>query len=323
VDDVGTRYRAVPVAVLGASGFIGRWVAQALVAGGARVALIVRDRARATPVFRRLGIAGHVEEVDLRAPDTVHALFRVIRPAITFNLVAYGTDPSHEDGTEAELVNGRLVGWITEAVATWRSAGWPGSALVHAGTALEYGQIGGDLAESSEPRPTTTYGRSKLAGTRALASCATRHALPAMVARLFTVYGPGERPGRLLPSLIEATRHGRALPLTAGTQRRDFTYVEDAAEGLLRLGAAPCRPGEAVNLATGALWSIREFAELAADILDIEREKLEFGKLPAGTWDTQHAAVNVERLRTLTGWVPPTGPAEGIRRTRELSRHRS
>ena len=79
----------------------------------------------------------------------------------------------------------------------------------------------------------------------------------AVTARLFTVYGPGEHCGRLLPSLIEAARAEKPLELTAGTQLRDLTYVEDVAEGLLRLGLAQAEPGSVVNLATGHLTMVR------------------------------------------------------------------
>jgi nucleoside-diphosphate-sugar epimerase len=138
------------------------------------------------------------------------------------------------------------------------------------------------------------------------------------VARLFTVFGPGEHPGRLLPSLQAAAASGGAVALTAGRQRRDFTYVEDVAEGLLRLAVSGVRPGEVVHLATGRLTSVREFAESAASVLGIDRQSLRFGALPDLPEEMWQDDVDVERLRALTGWAPETSISDGIRRAREF-----
>jgi UDP-glucose 4-epimerase len=308
-------YRGVRAVVLGASGFVGRWVARSLNDHGADVTLVVRSKARALPVFRRMQIEGHVKEADLRDRTAVETLYRETRPAITFNLIAYGVKADQTDPGEARLTNTSLVEWIADAAAGARDDGWPGAVLVHTGSALEYGRIAGNLAETSDMQPMDLYGTSKLAGTRALAQAATRLAFPAVTARLFMVYGPGEPAPRLLPSLMRAAGSDEVLPLTAGTQRRDFTYVQDVAEGLLRLGTVSGLSGEAINLATGRICTVREFVEIAARVLEIEPDRLAFGKRPTPTWEMSHDAVNVGRLHALTGWTPAILPEEGIRRT--------
>ena len=129
------------------------------------------------------------------------------------------------------------------------------------------------------------------------------------------MYGPGEHDGRLLPSLIRAADSDSSLDLTTGTQQRDFTYVEDVAEGLLRMALADTPPGGVVNLATGKLTSVREFAEVAARILQLPHTSLRFGQVPERPEEMVHSPVTNQRLRDATGWAPATGVAEGIRRT--------
>ena len=120
--------------------------------------------------------------------------------------------------------------------------------------------------------------------------------LQALVARLFTVYGPGEHEGRLLPTLLNAARTGQPAELTNGLQQRDFIYVEDVAEGLLRLGLSCGTPGEVVNLATGHLTTVRECAETAARVLSLSAERLRFGTLPTRAEEMQHDPVTLDRL---------------------------
>jgi nucleoside-diphosphate-sugar epimerase len=159
------------------------------------------------------------------------------------------------------------------------------------------------------------YGITKLSGTRAIERCGDTTAFPAIVARLFTIYGPGEHDGRLVPTLVAAAQHSDPILLSEGRQRRDFTYVEDVAEGLLRLGTAKGPAGWTVNLATGNLASVREFTETAARVLRLDPARLRFGAIPTRPEEMEHLAVAVERLRELLGWVPETDTAAGLART--------
>jgi nucleoside-diphosphate-sugar epimerase len=190
---------------------------------------------------------------------------------------------------------------------------------VHVGSALEYGEAAGDLREDSKPRPTTLYGRTKLEGTRTVELHAAR-GLSAATARLFTVYGPGEHESRLIPSLIAAGGAAGPIPLTEGKQRRDFTYVEDVAEGLLRLGATPAPEHPTVNLATGVLTDVSVVVRTLSDIIGIPNDRLAFGALPTRAEEMAHQPVNLDRLVRALGWKPGTSVQEGLSRTVAFSR---
>ncbi len=316
-------YRDTRVVVLGAAGFVGRWVARALSNHGADVYLVVRDLTRASSVFARYGAAGHMLEVDLSKAESVERLVRDVRPAVVFNLSGYGVDPLERDQATAFEINAHLLEIVCEALQATPRPAWPGLDIVHVGSALEYGDVGGILSEDTPPRPTTVYGQSKLAGTEVVAAACARLGLKGVTARLFTVYGPGEHAGRLLPSLLEAASTGSTLSLTSGRQLRDFTYVEEVAEALLRLGLASPKPGEIVNLATGRLTSVRAFAEVAADVLQIPADKLAFGAIPTRVEEMEHAEVAVDRLRQLVGRVPSESIRDGIRQTAAFMRSTS
>lgn len=313
-------YDGVRVFVLGASGFIGRWVARALCAQGAEVCLSVRDKGPAEAVFRRYGVQGEIIEADLADAKVVKELFQKIKPTITFNLTGYGVKPGERDEEAAHRINTHLVEVLCEAVAQVRDPKWQGQDILHVGSALEYGTIGGNLSEDSTPNPTTAYGRTKLAGTNSLSRACKSEAIRGLTARLFTVYGPGEHEGRLLPSLLDAARTGKSLKLTSANQKRDFTYVEDVAEGLLRCGLATTKPREIVNLATGRLTTVRCFVETAARILQISGARLKFGALPTRCEEMEHDEVAVEHLQQLLGWAPSVTIEQGIRKTADFER---
>lgn len=323
-DSWRAAYRDVPVLVLGASGFIGRWVSRYLSVAGAELHLGVRSAERMESLAREYGIRGHPVVIDLDRDGSLEAALRGCQPAIVFNLTGYGVAREESDPGKAQRINADSVGHlVSDLVGGTAARGWSGLRLVQAGSVLEYGPVGGDLDEGTVARPDTVYGRSKLEGTAHVVEAVTRGTLDAVVARLFTVYGPGEHPGRLLPTLIAARKTEGPVPLTLGTQQRDFLWVGDVASGLLRLGATPASfpavpamaPEPILNLCTGRLTEVRSFVCEAAALLGIPEKRLGFGLRSDPRVELEHAPATVSRLRARLGWVPGTTPREGIRRT--------
>jgi nucleoside-diphosphate-sugar epimerase len=305
------------VLVLGGSGFIGAQTARALHTRGASVIVTGRDPERIAKALGPISSLVHTVITDLAEPGAAARLIDETSPALVFNLAGYGVDRSERAFALMTAINARMVKELCTQLATRSSETWSGVKLVHVGSALEYGRIDGPLHETAKPQPTTDYGRTKLEGTLAVQACCNASGFDAIVARLFTVYGPGDYPEKLLPSLLRTARSGAPLRLSSGRQRRNFVYVEDVVEGLLRLSSCRIASGQIVNLATDHLTSVREFAELAADVLGIDRALLEFGALPDRDDEMWHGEVDVSRLLRLTAWLPPTSIAEGIRRSRE------
>ena len=319
LDHVLKAYAGVPVLVTGSAGFIGRWVARLLTKAGAELYLPARDCAGAKETFLRYGIRGDIFKVDLLEFGRLQRLIEEIGPAVIFNLAGYGVDKSERSEELAYRINTQLPKAICTAVAGIPTAeNWHGQRVVHVGSAMEYGDATGDLNESSPVRPTTLYGKSKAAGTEEVSSICREEQLAGITARLFAIYGPGESEDRLLPTLIDASRDNRSVELTAGTHKRDFTYVEDVAEALLRLGISEPRTGEVVNVATGNLTAVRSFVRAAAETLKIEESRLNFGSLPTRSEEMTHDPVSIEKLQSLTGWKPETKISDGVRRTSSI-----
>ena len=303
------------VVVLGASGFIGRWVARAMHQAGAQVWLAARDRAAAERVAAGYAIDGIIAEVDVTREGDLPTLLRDARPHLTCNLAGYGVDRRESDPQLATAINLDLVSRLMALVPAHADMSWPGPSLLHAGSALEYGVVGGHLPEDGPTDATTVYGQTKLAATRVIEAAVAAGTVRAVTARLFTVYGPGEHDGRLLPSILQARTSTAPIPMTHGYQRRDFTYVGDVAEGFVRAVARSLPAGPTVNLATGRLHSVREFVALAESALGMEPGRFQFGALPTRPDDMAHDEVAVGRVRQWLGWAPGIGIADGVRAT--------
>lgn len=317
--DIGSGYRGSRVLVLGATGFIGRWVARVLTRSQARLAVAVRDPAVFEGIARRWSIDADVFSFTAVDEASVTRAIRDAHPDVVFNLIGYGVDREESDTGLMWLINSDLVRHAALAVVELPPAASARERrFIHVGSALEYGQLEGMATEERHAEPHTPYGKSKLEGTNALGVVARETGLKAVTARAFTVFGPGEHPGRLLPTLRRAALEGTPVRLSAGAQLRDFCYVEDVAEGLLRLGVSTAPPGEVVNLATGRLIPVREFAETAARVLGLAPEQLHFGAESTRADEMRITGVDVRRLEAWTGWTPPDDLETALRRAADF-----
>ena len=221
-----------------------------------------------------------------------------------FNAAAYGVDPSQTDASAAHLANAELPLAFVDLA---RRAG--ARALVHVGSCFEYAEpaVRRPLRESDPLETEKTYNATKVAGSLAVVEAARQTGLNAIVARLFGVYGAGERPWRLLPSIHDRLVRGQPVPLSEGSQVRDYLHIDDAAAGLMALAAsislAPRAPS-IVNLCSGAGVTVRRFAETLADALGAPRELLQFGAIPMRSREIAYLVGDVGYLNSLTPWRP-------------------
>lgn len=304
--------RSLPVLVTGASGFIGHHVATELLRRGAAVTVAVRDPARLPAVLA--GGNARVLQVDGMRPGALAESIRAVRPACVFHLAGYGVAKHERDETAMQRLNADLLAELVDVLATDEHTDWPGLRLVHAGSAFEYGTLSEPLDESVQPQPFTPYGKSKLAGSEIVHRAVREHRLPALVLRPFTVFGHGERSGRLFPTLLAARDRDDPVPLSTGEQQRDFVLVQDVASAFVDLALADAsavvqRQGpfdrSTINLASGRLHRVRDFALAAADALGIARQRLQFGAIAQLPEEMPHLPVPVTRLRQALGHPLP------------------
>jgi nucleoside-diphosphate-sugar epimerase len=292
------------VLVLGGTGFVGRHVTSGFGELGHAVWAVVRDRGAASDLFGAPSQVTVIER-DLTEHDALADVFKDVTPDLAINCVGYGIDRGEVDEEAAERLNAWLPRRLVEVASQATSSRQNHPVLIH-------------LASDFERRvPERIYGRTKALGSAGFAAACCQLGVRGVIARLFTLYGPGEHSGRLLPSLLQMALGDDTLDLTDGGQLRDFTYVEDVATGVVRLAGADFEIGETVDLGTGENTSVREFASQAALALGIDATRLRFGALSRRDEDTASVArpADVRRMRELTGWRPATTIAAGVTQT--------
>jgi nucleoside-diphosphate-sugar epimerase len=171
----------------------------------------------------------------------------------------------------------------------------------------------------SLPVPASPYAAAKGAASAYARMFHALYGLPVVTARLFMVYGPGQRDlGKLVPHVATSLLRGERPRLSSGRRPVDWIYVDDVVDGLAALATAPGIEGERLDLGSGELVTVREVAERLAAIVraDGAAAELGVGELPDRPLETVRRA-DVERTRELTGWRPKVSLDEGLRRTYE------
>src|SRR5262245_18698301 len=223
------------ILVTGAGGFIGWQLATRLAETGHAVHGVFRPGSRS----ERLP---HVEShhVDLGDADAVQGLVREVRPEWVFHLGARVTGDRRLDRA-ALLVLDNLA--LTVHLAT---------ALAHQG--CERFVVAGSMeepvaGEAATDAPASPYAAGKWASSAVARMYHALYQVPAVIARLSMVYGPGQRDlTKLIPFVITAVLRNEAPPLTSGTRAVDWIHVADVIRGLGAMAASPGLEGLTVEL---------------------------------------------------------------------------
>ena len=286
------------VLVTGASGFIGSYVVEALAAKGIETHAV----ARKLPKAIRDGVSWH--QVDLLSPGDGVAMMRALRPKRWIHL-AWVTEPG--------------VYWESEKNPDWLSASLNllnafvnanGQHVVMAGTCAEYDWRNSTCVEDVTPiRATSLYSVSKLALWQVASRLASNAGLSFAWARLFNLYGPGEASQRVVAAMVQAALRKQNLQLGHGEQVRDFLYVSDAAQALVKLSTEGVTG--AYNVASGAPVTPRRIAQVIDEQIG-GTGGFEFGARPLNSNEPASLVADLTRIRRMTNWVPSTSLADGI-----------
>jgi dTDP-6-deoxy-L-talose 4-dehydrogenase (NAD+) len=255
------------IVLTGASGFVGRQIAKALMARGHRLKLVLRPGGVERSGLARNGIEV-IETGDLFAEgedwwtSRLAGVDAVIHAAWYVEPGKYLDSPVNIDCAIGSLA---LAGGAIRAGVTQ---------FIGIGTCFEYRLPNAEITEAAELGPVTLYAAAKLALYRMLERRFAESDTVLTWARLFYLFGEGEHPARLFPTLNRKLAAGEPMMLSSGDKIRDFLDVAEAG----RLIATLAETGQVgvANICSGRPVTIRQVAEEIADRYG-RRDLLEFG----------------------------------------------
>jgi UDP-glucuronate 4-epimerase len=319
------------VLVTGSAGFVGFHLAHRLLTEGhqvtgfdgfteyyeMRLKRLRHETLSALPGFTPI-------EAKLEDKEAVSDAFRAAEPELVLHMGAQAGVRYSIDNPSA-YADSNLVGTLNVLEA---ARAMPPRHLMFASSSSVYGMAQGPSRETdAADRPVSLYAASKRAGEVMTHSYAHLFGLPFTCLRYFTVYGPWGRPDMALMLFARAIAAGKPIKLFGeGRMQRDFTYIDDVVEAVLRLSAdAPVTGrsiGEGDSISEIAPWRVVNIAgghpvPLARFVAAIEASlgrKAVVEMLPMQPGDVNSTNADVRLLRALTGEVPRTEVEDGIAR---------
>jgi UDP-glucuronate 4-epimerase len=304
------------ILVTGAAGFIGSTLADRLLAEGREVVGFdsfdpfypeVEKRRNLASASLRRGF--RLERGDIRDAAALERAVAAARPEAIVHLAALaGVRGSLERPAEYADVN--VTGTSVVLAAAARHGG---SRVVFASSSSVYGERQAGPFRESDPveRPVSPYAATKRAGELVAHTFHHARGLSITCARIFTAYGPRQRPDLAIRKFAERMRRGEPIPIYGdGSSLRDFTYVDDLVDGLVR--ALDRDLGFAIlNLGAGRQVALLDVVKLLEAELGVAA-RIEW--LPAQAGDVPRTWADTTAARDALGYAPRVALEEGIGR---------
>jgi UDP-glucuronate 4-epimerase len=305
------------IIVTGGAGFIGSHLVDRLLADGAEVIAVDNFDPFYPRAAKEANLAAALEdprcrlvELDIRDASGVEALVRQARPDAIVHLAARaGVRPSIEDPALYADVNVLgTVHWLQAACSQD-----PRPRFVYASSSSVYGDRPDAPFRETDPvdLPISPYAATKKACEMLAFTFHHLHGLPVTGLRLFTAYGPRNRPDLAIAKFTQLIDRGEPVPVFGdGTTRRDYTFVADIVDGIVR-AVDRCTRHHMYNLGNSEPVELRQLVEAIANGLG---KAATVRHLPEQPGDVQQTYADITRAATELGYVPKTSINEGLTR---------
>jgi len=300
------------ILVTGGEGFIGSWIVEKLSRMGHRVTTL--DSGETYDVIQReeldrlcqwrqknwkkvIKIAGNVtmplDRVWLRKQDIVIHLASYPRARIVHD--------HPEMGVENIVVG--TTGMLQDCVE------YGVKRFVYVSSSMIYGDFADGADEKTVPNPINIYGEAKLTGERLAQQFNRAFGLEYVIARPSGVYGAGDIPDRVLSKFFAAAMNNRDITVHGADNRVDFTYVEDAADGIIQCALEKQAANKIFNITAGSAINLNEAAK---KIIQLTGSKSQVNDTGKNKLYPNRGTLDVSQAQKLLGYQPQHSFDQGI-----------
>jgi nucleoside-diphosphate-sugar epimerase len=289
------------ILVSGATGFVGRHVVNQIHGVGNDIVSIALDASpRQTNQEGIRWVHG-----DLGQLDPVKPTITAFNPEVVIHLAWQGIPDYSESVSRANLNNSvQFLGFVLDETDCRK--------IIVSGSCLEYGKNEGACREADVIRLTSFFSWAKHSLYQyLLLKCKKRHA-GFIWFRLFYVYGPWQRSGSLVPTLVQALKDGRLPPIRSPLNRNDFIYAGDVAE-VFRLAVELKVENGIYNVGSGQPRSVYDVCKIVEERVLGTHEMSERMRESGTTEQEVDFWADMGKTKQAFNWAPKTSFEQGIK----------
>ena len=301
------------ILITGAGGHLGSHLVRACLDAGAAVAGLCRSATRCERLHEDRARPGlTLLYADLCDPQALECALRGRRfDALVHAALPHG-HPRNREERRTQLAGG--VAGLLNLLEIAAGAGL--QRVVHLGSSLEYQNGESPFVEEGPLEPACFRGAVKTMQSVLLRQFLRERGVPFTILRVFSVYGPGESPERLVPTLIRAALDGTPVRLVDEAWVHDWIFVTDAAQAVVRALQSPAAENRIVNVGSGVQASAREICALLEEILE-QRIAVDPQPYPRSVHERRHWVAELTQARELLGFEAAVPLREGLRKSVE------
>ncbi len=300
------------ILITGGTGFVGSNLVRKLSSSKNEIHLLIRnssDTWRIEDIKNKLNI----HEVDLLNKKKLETTIKKIQPKIGFHLAAYGIRQFENDiykTLETNLIGTFHLFSILSNQHVKR--------VVNVGSVFEYGEKSSNsgFLETDCLQPLTFYGITKTAQTNIANHFFKFRSLPVTTLRLFTPYGMFEEKGRLVTDIMLAIIKNKTLKISSPKSVRDFVFIDDVVEALIKASKTPNINGKVFNIGLGEPNSVENIVKISQNFPNYKiktmitnNQKQDYDLFGAKRY------ANITKAKKILNWKPKYSIEEGLKKT--------
>ena len=302
------------ILVTGADGFIGSHVVETLVKSGHEV--------RAFVLYNSFNSWGWLDDSDKSVRESIDVFAGDIRDPhgvdnavsgqdVILNLAALIAIPYSYHSPDT-YIDTNIKGTLNILQAARRHEV---SRVIQTSTSEVYGTAQYIPIDEKHPlHPQSPYAASKVGADQLALSFHASFNTPVGVLRPFNTYGPRQSARAVIPTIISQLATGREVKLGSLSPTRDFSFVQDTANGFLAAATSDAIVGQTVNLGSGFEISIQETAETIAKLMNVELKLAnDEQRVRPESSEVERLHASIQKAKEVLGWQPQLKGLEGFK----------
>lgn len=288
------------ILIIGGTGFIGFHLAKKVLKLGWKVTSISRKK----PKKKRI-----LGKVIYKICDITNKklLQKKIKPNFDY-VVNLGGHVDHSNKEKTYLSHYVGLKNLTDIFLT----NYPKS-FIQIGTGGEYGKTKSPHKENNICKPISIYNKSKLLSSKLLLNLYSTVGFPCTILRLYQAFGTHQDTNRLIPIVIHNCMHNRSFSCSDGSQFRDFIYIDDLVNIIIRCIRSKKAKGEIFNVGTGKPRKIKNL--INSINLVIKKGKPLFGKIKLRSDEAKKTYPSIKKAKKFLKWKPIVSFEDGLKKT--------
>ena len=296
--------------VTGGAGFLGSEVVRQISASGGNV-IVYDNLSSGKKKFIQDYPRVKIVKGDVKNRSTIHKAIQKSQYIINLAALPFIPDSFHYPQEFFEVNTNGTLNLILESIDHKKIKNF-----VHISTSEVYGSAKKSPMDENHPiLPQSTYAVSKLAGEKAVFTMHKEHDFPAVMIRPFNTYGPNITQPYIIPEIVmQVLGKNSEVHLGNINAERDFTFVSDTANGIIKALFSKKAIGETINLGSGKSYKIKNIVKLVSSILE-KKVTITSNKDRLRPFDVNKLVCDNRKAKKILNWEPKITFDEGLKNT--------